>query len=57
MPSSLPPKHHDFTTEQTSKPWKYEAPYSLALLEFCVENASVCPPPFPSFLVPYQTSY
>jgi hypothetical protein len=49
MPSSLPPKHHDFTAEQTSKPWKYEAPYSLALLEFCVENVSVRTPSPPSF--------
>ncbi|PMD29993.1 hypothetical protein L207DRAFT_642083 [Hyaloscypha variabilis F] len=38
MPSSLPPKHHDFTAEQTSKPWKYSAPYSLALLEFAVQS-------------------
>ena len=40
MPSSAPPKHHDFTAEETSKPWKYEAPYSFVVLEFCVENAS-----------------
>jgi hypothetical protein len=40
MASTAPPKHHDFAAEQTSKPWKYEAPYSFAVLEFCVEKAS-----------------
>lgn len=40
MPSTAPPKHHDFTAEEMSKPWKYEAPYSFVVLEFCVKNAS-----------------
>jgi len=40
MPSTAPLKHHDFTAEETSKPWKYEAPYSFVVLEFCVQNAS-----------------
>lgn len=46
MPSSAPPKRHDFTNEKAQQPWRYEAPHSIAVLEWAVKNASVPPPPF-----------
>jgi len=41
MPSSAPPKRHDFVAERNQKPWKYEAPYSIAVFSWAVSNASV----------------
>ncbi|EKD21679.1 uncharacterized protein L3040_004901 [Drepanopeziza brunnea f. sp. 'multigermtubi'] len=40
MPSTAPPKRHDFVNEKKSQPWRYEVPYSIAVLEWAVQNAS-----------------
>lgn len=41
MPSSAPARRYDFVQEKSQKPWKYEAPYSIAVLEWVVKVASV----------------
>ncbi|KUJ07030.1 uncharacterized protein LY89DRAFT_632043 [Mollisia scopiformis] len=41
MPTSAPPRRHDVAElERASKPWKYEAPYSVTVFSWAVENAS-----------------
>lgn len=43
MPTSAPPKKHDVAElDRGSRPWKYEAPYSVTVFAWAVNNASVC---------------
>ncbi|PBP16828.1 hypothetical protein BUE80_DR012439 [Diplocarpon rosae] len=39
-PSSAPPKRLDFTNERVGKPWRYERPWSVAVLEWALTHIS-----------------
>ena len=42
MPTSAPPKKFDAGgNNRSTKPWKYEAPYTITVLEWTVLNSSV----------------